>query len=117
MASSKHHTPLVSGAQFLAILMLVIAFFEMPSNYYSFLRCVVVIACMATIYDARNWRVSPRFRWFAISGFVLLVLLFNPVILCTFYRTTWGFIDLAAIASLFWVFSVKREETDNGQIS
>jgi hypothetical protein len=112
MESQKHPHPLISGVQFLAILMLVIAIFPMPPNYYSFLRCVVVVSCMATIYDSRHWVVPSPLKWFALAGFILLALLFNPVFLCTFYKTTWGFIDLGAIAALFWAFSASRGNPD-----
>jgi hypothetical protein len=112
MANRNYPHPILSGVQFLAILMLVLAFFAMPPNYYSFLRCVVVLACLATIFDSVHWNVIPSLKWLLISIFVLLVLIFNPVFLCTFYKTTWGFIDLGAIAALFWAFSASRGNPD-----
>jgi hypothetical protein len=112
MPPRKHPIPIIPCLQFLAILMLVLAFFTMPSNYYSFLRCIVVIACIATIYDSVNWTVTARLKWFLRAVFVLLGLLFNPVVLCTFNKTTWGFIDFGAITALFWAFSATRENPD-----
>lgn len=112
MANRNYPHPILSGIQFLAILMLVLAFFAMPSSYYSFLRCVVVIACIGTIYDSSHWTVTPRFKWLLIFIFGLLALVFNPIILCTFYKTTWGFIDFCAIAALFWAFSAFRGKPD-----
>jgi hypothetical protein len=42
-------------------------------------------------------------------GFALLAIIFNPIILCTFYRMTWGFLDLVAIAALAWAASAPRK--------
>ena len=114
-SQNRRNNPIISTVQFLAILSLMIGIFRMPPNYYSFLRCVMVLACVATIYDSIHWTIARRSKWFLISVFALLALLFNPVFLCTFYRTTWGFIDLVGIAALFWAFSATREDPDNGQ--
>ncbi len=109
MDPKNHPNPLISCIQLLAILMLLIAIFPMTPDYYSFLRCCVVIACLATIYDSRYWSVTPLLKGVALGGFALLALLFNPVFLCTFYRSTWGFIDLVAVAALIWAFFGSRQ--------
>jgi hypothetical protein len=100
--------PIIPGAQVVAILMLMIAFFRMPPEYYTFLRCVVVVASIATIYDLSGRDIAPRLKWVAYFTFAVLALLFNPVFLCTFYRTTWGFIDFVAIVAFFMTVSGRR---------
>ncbi len=116
MDPKKHPNPLIACIQLLAILMLLIAIFPMPPDYYSFLRCCVVIACLATIYDSRYWSVPPSLKRIALGGFVLLAMIFNPVVLCTFYRTTWGFIDLVAVAALVWAFFGSRHGANQGDV-
>jgi len=115
MDPKKHPNPLISGIQLMAILMLLVAIFPVSPDYYSLLRCCVVIACLATIYDSRYWSVPSLLKGIARIGFVLLALIFNPVVLCTFYRTTWAFIDLVAVAALLWAFFGSRQGVDHGR--
>ena len=108
MKTEKQH-PVIFGAQAFAILMLALAIFSMPSSYYSLLRCVVVIAMVLSIYDARQWDVSKATFRLSVAGFALLAIIFNPIYLCTFYRMTWGFLDLVSIAALVWATSAPRK--------
>jgi len=78
-------------------IMLLLALFDMPYNYYTVLRFAVFIVSMVVIYTA----LPLEKHWLTIV-FSLIAILFNPFIKISFDREVWALVDVAV--GLMFVF-------------
>ena len=77
-----------------------------PYAYYTVLKWVCCISCL--YLATRTWNLSRR-AWTAI--FVIIAIIYNPVL--RFYATwdTWVIIDIAtAVVAAVSIFSLKTEQ-------
>ncbi len=89
-----------------AVVMLIVALFEMPYGYYTFLRLAVMTAALLGAFHAFKMINAPF--WVVTMG--LVALLFNPVIPVHLTRDIWAIIDVA-VASVFlgYLFILRRQ--------
>jgi hypothetical protein len=88
--------------------MLLAALLHLPYGYYALLRLVVCVS--AAIIAYKSW---PKHQTWAIA-FVLVALLFNPLVIVSFDRETWAPIDVA-VAAMFlshWWFVGRQAKSD-----
>lgn len=77
------------------VVVLVVAVFPLPYGYYTFVRIVTCIACVTLAYAA----YGPDHRsqiW--TSLFIVIAIVFNPVIPVYLKKQVWMFIDGIAAA-------------------
>lgn len=77
----------------IAVAVLLIAWFDWPYGYYTFLRLVVTCAAAWMCWVA--FSSLMKVKWLCWV-FGLIVLLFNPFVLVHFDRETWRVIDVIA---------------------
>ncbi len=77
------------------VMVLVLAVFALPYGYYTFTRIVICLACMALAYSACGPRPGATI-W--TTFFVLIAIVFNPLIPIYLKKQTWTYIDGAAAA-------------------
>lgn len=81
--------------------LLFIGVFTLPYGYYTFLRIVVFIACIAIIVQEYQGEVTPALILFGLIG-----ILFNPIIRVSLHdKTLWAIIDFV-VAIIFLVKSL-----------
>lgn len=80
----------------MAVVVLLIAVFDMPYGYYTLVRVVVTAVVLITACHAVARSRSPL--WIGVMG--VIIILFNPVVPVHLPRETWLFIDLAVAAIL-----------------
>lgn len=81
----------------LAILMLTVATFPLPYDYYILLRWVV---CGTSLYLAYYYHVCKKTNMVWIFG--LMALFFNPLFPLHLLKSTWVIIDIIAA----WIFFI-----------
>lgn len=74
---------------------LVVAVFPLPYGYYTFIRIVTCLTCIALAYTAYGPRPGSQI-W--TSLFVLIAIVFNPLIPVYLKKQTWMYIDGGAAA-------------------
>jgi hypothetical protein len=79
---------------YISIIMLIVAFFEMPYGYYELLRFVISITAGIITYSVFNKIQTVSFT-VILWGF--LVLLYNPVIKIHLDREIWQVINIITI--------------------
>ncbi len=79
----------------LACLLLLIAIAPMPYGYYQFLRIVITVVAGITAYDLYE---KKRNNW--LFAFVLIMILYNPIIVIHLDRAIWKPINI--ITSVFF---------------
>ena len=89
-------------------ILLVGAVLRLPYGYYNFLRIVicgasVLIAVASLIEETRS-----DMAWTA--AFILIVVLFNPILPIRLHRTIWFYLDLTAagVFAAHWIFCYTR---------
>lgn len=89
-------------ASYLSISLLVLAIFNMPIGYYTFLRLAISISSSFLAY--KNY--IEKNNLLAV-GFIIVLCLFNPIFTVYFWdKGTWIIIDLI-VAVLFFINSRK----------
>ena len=89
-------------ASYLSISLLVLAIFNMPIGYYTFLRLAISISSAFLAY--KNY--IEKNNLLAV-GFIIVLCLFNPIFTVYFWdKGTWIIIDLI-VAVLFFINSRK----------
>lgn len=98
------------GLELLASIMLFwAAFASHPYGFYQFLR---ILICAVGFYNAYYFYQREKRNWFIV--YLVIGILFNPIILITFKKDTWQFIDFAvAIIFLVSFISLWRERNKN----
>ena len=89
--------------------LLVVATFDLPIGYYTFLRIVVTIGAVTIIYQEFDEELNP---WIIVFGIIAIV--FNPIIPIYLHdKGIWTIIDLTA-ALLFGVkaFNLSKDTAD-----
>jgi accessory gene regulator protein AgrB len=76
-------------------MVLVVASFPLPYGYYTFTRIVTCLACIALAYTANGPHPGSRI-WATL--FVLIAIVFNPLIPVYLKKQTWMYIDGGASA-------------------
>ena len=74
--------------------MMLIAIFNMPYGYYVFLRILVFILGGVIVYNV--YQIS-EFESIIIWGFVMMIIVWNPLIPFYMSRETWFFFNFAAM--------------------
>lgn len=88
--------------------LLTIAIFDLPYGYYTFLRVVVCAAAAFGVYDAINLLEGAAKKVWA-TIFVLIAILFNPLVPVYLNKLTWAPIDLiVAVIFIISIFKVKK---------
>jgi hypothetical protein len=85
---------------FACVILLVVAVFRMPYGYYSFLR--ITICAAAALMAAVSLLEQTRFDTAWMTLFVLIAILFNPILPIRLHRSIWFYLDLTS-ATLFLV--------------
>ena len=91
---------------------LIVAVFPLPYGYYTFTRIITCLACAVLAYSAYQSR-PPAFSWSA--AFVLLAVLFNPVIPIHLTRGVWMGLDVGAAAIILAHFTLVRGSDREGR--
>jgi hypothetical protein len=89
------------------ILLLVIALFRMPYGYYTFLRLVVTI--YAAFQAFSNLNAGRRFKGWPVV-FLLVGLIYNPIIIVTFEKAIWGIINVITIGVLLFKLGSENDK-------
>jgi low affinity Fe/Cu permease len=89
----------------LAILFLLWALANNSYSYYQFLRWAILIIGAYSSYLAYN---MGRNGWTWI--FVIIAILFNPIVPFTFQRDTWQIIDVSVAIIFFFSLFIKHEK-------
>lgn len=89
----------------LAILLLIIALFNMPYGYYQLLRLVVCLVSGLTTYKLYQ---SYQTISLAVILFGLITLIYNPFYPLHFSRYTWEIINLVTVGVFVFGLSNKR---------
>ena len=105
MAALNHKLIRVIGL--VPTVMLVVAVFDLPYGYYTFLRLVVTVAALLIAWF--EWANARRALWLVLMG--LIALLFNPIVPVYLTREIWFFIDLA-VAAIFMVYVIVTHRGD-----
>ena len=74
--------------------LLVMAVLRLPYGYYSFLRIVICGAAALIAVAGLTEEIQPHLAWTAI--FILIVVLFNPIVPIRLHRSIWFYLDLMA---------------------
>ena len=74
------------------VLLLVAAVFRLPYGYYNFLRIVVCGAAALLAIASLLEETHSGTAWTIV--FVLVAILFNPIVRIHFHRSTWFCLDL-----------------------
>jgi hypothetical protein len=72
--------------------LLVAAVLRLPYGYYSFLRIVICGAAALIASAGLSEEMQPGTAWTAI--FILIVVLFNPILPIRLHRSIWFYLDL-----------------------
>ena len=93
ISSNNIPTPVI----YIASALLFIAIFPMPYGYYTLLRITAtgVFVWVAIAAINQNEKIIP---WI----FIVLAILFNPIIKIHFAKEIWAVIDFGAAAFLLW---------------
>ena len=78
--------------------LLIVATQRLPYDYYTLLRVTVFVASLFLAFVSFRTAASSHATW--LSCFLIVAVVFNPLIPIHFRRSTWAYIDLAA-ACLF----------------
>ncbi|MGD9152159.1 MAG: hypothetical protein PVG30_00665 [Gammaproteobacteria bacterium] len=83
---------------FIPIIILTISFFPVPFGIYALIRLIVTVAAVYLTYldYKKNGKITGYF-----VVFVVIALLFNPVIKIYFSRALWHIFDFIAILFFF----------------
>ena len=92
----------------LSIILLGIATFDLPYEYYTFLRFYMCICC--ALWSFSSLKFENKFFFFTF-GFVAI--LFNPIFKFSFVKDTWIIIDLIVASLLFISLFFKKTHFDN----
>ena len=103
MARRPHLIPAVVIA-----FLLLIGPFPLPYGYYVFLRWVTCSMAGFTAYIAYQWEA----KW-AIWIFILIAILFNPVIPVHLTKEIWPFVDIIC-ATIFGIGAFTLKKPQNG---
>lgn len=91
-----------------ASLLLFLAIFNLPYGYYTFLRIIIFLIAGWCLFDEYNTIGKLTLVWRII--FVLIALIFNPVLPIYLSKDVWQIIDIIC-SILFLVSAVfKRED-------
>jgi len=102
-ATTKSGLPIVLWI--VPAILLVVAILPLPYGYYTFTRVVVCLACIVLAYSAYEPSGAPMV-W--AVAFVLIAILFNPIIPIHLKKQTWAYLDVgAAVIILFHMLSVR----------
>lgn len=80
-----------------AAALLLLALANMPYGYYSFLRVAVTVAAVEVVWSAMRHR-----QWLWIAPFLVVAVLWNPLVVIHASRASWRWLDAGA-AVLFLV--------------
>ncbi len=103
----KYKHPLI---WFAPIIVLVISFLSVSSSFYTLLRLIITVAAACLVYF--EYEQSGKVTGYFIV-FVVIALLFNPIIRVHFYRHQWQVINIAVLF-LFATHYLKRK-TSSGK--
>lgn len=95
-------------AQLIAIAMLLLALLPMPYGYYTLLRIAICAFSVYLVY--RIWQKNIQL-WLWI--FIIIAILFNPIIPIYLSRGLWALIDIT-VAVVFFV-SITQLKIDDRQ--
>ena len=95
LAPAATRTSLPIALWIVPVIFLVLAVFPLPYGYYTFTRIVACLACIALAYTAYGPRPGATI-W--TTFFVLIAIVFNPLIPIYLKKQTWMYIDGAAAA-------------------
>lgn len=76
----------------LAIILLLLALFDLPYGYYNFLRIMIFIISCYSIYVFYKYE---KILWVWI--FVIIAVLFNPIIPIYLDKSLWKIVDIVAV--------------------
>lgn len=86
-------------------LMLLIAPLPLPYDYYKFLRVVILIGCICNIIALFKMFETQIF----IPLFVIIGVLFNPIIPIHLSRGVWMYIDFTTVSLMLWLIHANCE--------
>jgi len=91
----------------IAIVLLLLTFFNWPYGFYTFLRWIVTaIAIYYACYLYQSLKIKDFWFW----ALVVVAVLFNPIVPIYIYnKSTWGIIDVV-VAIFFGIIVVKFKE-------
>jgi len=88
----------------IAIIFLLLTFFDWPYSFYSILRIVVTIVAVYYAYYLYEVLKRTDFWFWALVG---IAILFNPIFPIYLYdKTAWGIIDI--IVAIFFVILIVK---------
>ena len=89
----------------LVAILLLLALLKLPIGYYTFLKIFIVIISLILVYKANDLKNQV---WFIL--FLILAIIFNPIIPIYFNKLIWKIIDIfAAIIFLMSLYYLKFE--------
>lgn len=84
---------------------LLIGLFDLPIGYYTFLRIIITIGAIAILFQEFQKDVN-----LLGIGFLVILILFNPIIPIYFYkRSIWMPVDIV-VAGLFLIYGFKEKQ-------
>ena len=95
LAPASTRTSLPIALWIVPVMVLVLAVFPLPYGYYTLTRIITCLACIALAYTAYGPRPGATI-W--TTFFVLIAIVFNPLIPIYLKKQTWMYIDGAAAA-------------------
>jgi hypothetical protein len=95
LAPASTRTSLPIALWIVPVMVLVLAVFPLPYGYYTFTRVVAFLACIALAYTAYGRRPGATV-W--TTFFVLIAIVFNPLIPIYLKKHAWMYIDGAVAA-------------------
>ena len=89
------------------ILLLIIALFRMPYGYYTLLRLVVTIYAVFQVFS--SLKAEKCFKGWAVT-FLLVALVYNPIIIVAFKKSIWAIINVITIGLLLFKLGSQKDK-------